>query len=225
MRAPAAGLRIPAGQAGQTIVVRVSAGPTYFRSVVQKFFYVWVGSAPPSVGAPPPSTGNAPPGPSKRGAAPPAPGSSPPAVRGPGPAPRSAWSPPPGRSGAEPLTSPPDPVIVKNGADGGVTAGAIRPATFELSAPYLVSQIMTYHYGSGATPGTIALRAEDGTVYGPWRAAGAGSPALPNIYWWVRPDVVLPPGRYTVIDSDPATWSREAATAGAGIFVIWGRRP
>lgn len=56
--------------------------------------------------------------------------------------------------------------------------------------PYLVTQIMTYHYGAGMPPGTIALEHEDGTYYGPWQALGVvGQGKVPNAYWWIRPNI------------------------------------
>ena len=136
----------------------------------------------------------------------------------------SDWRPPVGATGAEALTAPPEPVVFRNGADGSVSPGATQPASLEVKAGMLLTQIMTYHYGARGRPGTIALRHADGTIYGPWQAAGAGSAATPNVYWWARPNVALKPGHYTVVDSDPASWSTEAATQGAGIVQIWGRR-
>lgn len=127
-------------------------------------------------------------------------------------------------TGYELLGSPGDPVVVRNGADAAVSPGATQPTTFELTQPHLITQVMTYHYGAGKTPGTIAIQSQDGTVFGPWTAAGAlGAGNLPNSYWWVRPDVVLPAGRYEVIDSDPSSWSTEPVTNGAGIILLWGR--
>lgn len=206
LQAPALSWTIPSGGAGETTKVSVSAVPTYSGRLSYDFVYRWVDDyAPPpdGVSEPPPSEEIEPPDP--------------------GTGDLSDWQVPEGNTGAEPLGAPPDPVIVRNGADGGVTAGTTRPTTFTLDGPYLVTQIMTYHYGSRAKPGTIALRNDDtGTEYGPWQAAGAGSAELPNAYWWVRPNIVIEAGHYTVIDSDPSTWSREAATNGAGIVQIWG---
>jgi hypothetical protein len=107
-----------------------------------------------------------------------------------------------------------------------VTSGATRPAEFVLTEPYLVTLFITYHYGARKSPGTIGLQHEYGETYGPWQAAGAvGQGNVPNAYWYVQPNIVLKPGRYIVLDSDPATWSHEASTNGAGIFVLRGRRP
>jgi hypothetical protein len=136
----------------------------------------------------------------------------------------SQWQVPPGNTGLEPLPDPGAPAIARNGGVGATQPGATRPPTFEINAPLLIAQVMTYHYGAGRQPGTIALQHADGTTYGPWPAAGAiGQGGVPNAYWWAQPNVVVKPGRYTVLDSDPATWSVEASTQGAGIFVVWGR--
>lgn len=136
---------------------------------------------------------------------------------------KSSWHVPAGNTGTESLTAPPEPVAYRNGADGGVSNGVTVPTTFTISRPLTVTQIMTYHYAFKGKPGTITLRHSDGTTFGPWTAAGAGSASLPNVYWWVRPNVTLKPGTWTVIDSDPASWSHEAATHGAGIVQIWGK--
>jgi hypothetical protein len=135
----------------------------------------------------------------------------------------SQWSPPPGNTGMEPLPASSDPPIARNGAGGLTRPGAARPSEFTLSASAVVTQIMTYHYGATKQPGTISLQHDDGTIYGPWQAAGAvGQGGVKNAYWWAQPNVVLKAGHYLVIDSDPATWSVEFATQGAGIFTLWG---
>ena len=140
------------------------------------------------------------------------------------PIPQSNWRPPPDDGGMRTLTAPDSPVIVKNGADGAIRPGVTRQAGFAIPSAAQIDQIMTYHYGARKRPGTITLRHSDGTVYGPWQAAGAvGQGDMPNAYWWVRPEISLKPGYYTVIDSDPATWNWEEATQGGGIFVIWGQ--
>ena len=133
------------------------------------------------------------------------------------------WSPPAGDTGTELLPAPADPPIAQNGAGGLTRPGATRATEFTLGAPAVVTQIMTYHYGALKQPGTIALQHDDGTIYGPWQAAGAvGQGGVQNAYWWAQPNVELKPGHYLVIDSDPATWSVEDSTQGAGDFILWG---
>jgi hypothetical protein len=86
-----------------------------------------------------------------------------------------------------------------------------------------LTRIMTYHYNNGTPPGTIALRAGDGTVYGPWPAEGSeGQGAVANAYWTAYPGTEIPPGRYTIVDSDPSTWSWADDTNGRGITEVYG---
>jgi len=122
------------------------------------------------------------------------------------------------------LPSVGDPVIFSNGNIYGVQNHPSRETTFTVGAPYRVTFIYTYHYfNRGVKPGTIALKHSDGTVYGPWQAAGAvGQGGVPNAYWFVRPNVVIKPGHYTVIDSDRPTWSHNSGSSGAGFVELRG---
>lgn len=101
---------------------------------------------------------------------------------------------------------------------------ATAPTTFTINDAWQVTEILTYHWNNGqgmSSPGTIGLKAADGTMYGPWSAAGQdGQGGVPNAAWVVHPNVIIPPGAYTVIDSDPDTWSQNAETGGAGM--AWG---
>jgi hypothetical protein len=99
------------------------------------------------------------------------------------------------------------------------SGGATVPTTFKIDKSWRLTQLMTYHYngGRGAAPGNIGLRAAAGTTYGPWKATGQPGAAGPNSAWLVTPNVILPPGTYTVLDSDPGTWSQNSDTQGAGM--------
>jgi hypothetical protein len=106
---------------------------------------------------------------------------------------------------------------------GVANNGATKATRFLTNRPWLVTRIITYHWnnGHGVTPGTISLRADDGTTYGPWQAKGEpGSGGVPDAYWVVTPNINIPPGAYTVLDSDPSTWSQNEETGGAGM--AWG---
>jgi len=106
-----------------------------------------------------------------------------------------------------------------------VENGVTRANTFVIPEPMLVTYIMTYHWnnGRGMTPGVIALDHEDGTRYGVWQAKGSsGQGGVPNASWIVVPRVVLKPGKYTLFDSHPASWSQNAATGGQGMCEIRG---
>jgi hypothetical protein len=110
---------------------------------------------------------------------------------------------------------------------GVANNGATKPTTFTIAESWLVTSIHTYHWnnGKGATPGTIGLRASNGTIYGPWKATGEpGQGGLPNAFWVVKPNVIIPMGTYTVLDSDPSTWAQNSDTGGAGMAYGYGIR-
>ena len=96
--------------------------------------------------------------------------------------------------------------------------------TFLITEPHKITFIMTYHYlNMGNPPGTIALRHADGTVYGPWKASGRdGQGGVVNANWDVRPGVVIKAGLYTIIDSDPNTWSTNIAAKLQGHAIVQG---
>ncbi|HRY03812.1 MAG TPA: hypothetical protein P5256_11815, partial [Beijerinckiaceae bacterium] len=51
----------------------------------------------------------------------------------------------------------------------------------------------------------------------PWQAVGgAGLGGAKNVYWTATPNVVLPAGVYTLVDSDPATWAQNEQSGGVG---------
>ena len=122
------------------------------------------------------------------------------------------------------LPSIPEPVIYTNGNIAGVQNNPTKETTFTIDAIHRATFVYTYHYfNSGKLPGTIGLRHSDGTVYGPWQSEGAlGQGGVLNAYWFVRPNVEIKPGSYTVIDSDKATWSQNSGSAGAGFVEIRG---
>lgn len=138
--------------------------------------------------------------------------------------PVSDWRAPKDDAGMRPLPDPGSPVLVSNGSIGATRPGVLAESSFVLARRTWIAQVMTYHYGARKRPGTIALRRDDGMLIGPWPAAGAvGQGNVPWAYWWAQPGVTLEPGRYVVVDSDPASWSWEDVTRGAGIFKVWGR--
>lgn len=134
------------------------------------------------------------------------------------------WRAPKDDGGLGPLPDPGSPVLFSNGSIGATHPGVRAESSFVLSRRTWIAQVMTYHYGARRKPGTIALRRDDGVIVGPWQAAGAGGQGgVPWAYWWAQPGVTLEPGRYVIVDSDPASWSWEEVTRGAGIFKVWGR--
>lgn len=109
--------------------------------------------------------------------------------------------------------------IYDNGNIGGVMNAPTRPTTFSLGQPHVITKITNYHWnsGRGAALGTIALRDQGGRTYGPWPTTGRpGQGGVPNAYWDAAPNVTLPPGTYTVVDSDPSTWAQNGESQGSG---------
>ncbi|MFT5107409.1 MAG: hypothetical protein ACI9UA_003042, partial [Pseudoalteromonas tetraodonis] len=86
-----------------------------------------------------------------------------------------------------------DDEVFDNGNIGGVQSGPPVPTTFTLAEPTRITYVSNYHYfNGGVLPGTIALRHEDGTTYGPWQASGRiGQGGVLNANWDAWPVVVL----------------------------------
>ncbi len=120
-----------------------------------------------------------------------------------------------------------DEQIFYNGNIGGVSNGPTNPTTFTINNERLITSIMNYHYfNQGALPGTISLKHSDGTVYGPWQTWGVvGQGGVVNAYWVFYPLVKIKPGTYTVIDSDPSTWSHNSESNYSGFTWIRAMRP
>jgi hypothetical protein len=147
----------------------------------------------------------------------------------------SGWS-----STGPPIVVTPDPsiemsvdtpvMLFTNANPDGVTPGATTPSAFTVGeGPVHVVAVITYHYvlpdGLPST-GQISLRGPDGTVFGPWPTTGAeGQGGIANASWQASVDLTLSPGTYTIIDSEPATWSANEGTGGAGMFWINGYAP
>lgn len=104
-----------------------------------------------------------------------------------------------------------------------VQNGPSRPTMFKLTSPMRLDRISTYHWnrGRGASLGTIGLKTEDGTLLGPWPTTGTdGMGGVANANWHAKPGVVLEPGQYEVIDSNPETWSTNDELGGRGYFTV-----
>jgi hypothetical protein len=115
--------------------------------------------------------------------------------------------------------------LFESGNIGGTSNGPTRATQFTLATSYVITKLQDYHWNSarGARPGTIALRDAAGRTYGPWTAVGSpGQGGVPNAYWTTQPNLVLPAGTYTVIDSDPASWSHNSESGGRGFTLVEG---
>jgi hypothetical protein len=100
-----------------------------------------------------------------------------------------------------------------------------RSPTFEISKRHVITYLWDYHWnnGRGQTAGTIGLRNEKGQMFGPWQAYGSpGQGGAPNVNWEAIANLTIPPGKYTVVDSDPGTWSWNSKSA-SGFSRVKGR--
>ncbi len=125
--------------------------------------------------------------------------------------------------GVNPADAMTEEKIFDNGNIGGVSGGPTQATRFTLSKAMYITRIENYHYyNSGKKPGTIAVQHSNGQRYGPWQAYGIiGQGGLQNAYWVVQPKMQLPAGTYTVIDSDPSTWSQNGESKGSGFTTVW----
>ena len=108
-----------------------------------------------------------------------------------------------------------DVEIYNNGNIYGVGNNPTMLTQFTTSQAYRLTFIANYHwnYGSGQTPGTIWLEDDKGITYGPWQATGSdGMGGVPNANWNITLETlgnqIIPPGTFTVHDSDVSTWSQ-----------------
>ncbi len=135
--------------------------------------------------------------------------------------------PAPVSTSSAPAAAPPAEVAVFDSMNVyGVGSQPTAPATFTIQQPHVITSIMTYHWngGRGTRAGTIALRDARGRTYGPWPVSGTpGQGGVPNAAWTCNPGVEVPTGTYTIVDSEPATWSQNPQSGGRGMAAVKGR--
>lgn len=121
----------------------------------------------------------------------------------------------------------PTEIVFSNENTEPVVGSPSSPTTFTLDNRTFIAEVWTSHWndGHGTAPGTISLRHADGDTYGPWETRGReGQGGVVNAYWVAEPRFDIREGTYTVIDSDPASWSHNANSNGKGFArVVKGR--
>ena len=123
-----------------------------------------------------------------------------------------------------PTTAVQTELVFSNYNSAGVASQPTSPTVFTLAKPKIISHIQDYHWNSarGAQSGTIGLKSADGKTYGPWDAKGdPGQGGVPNAYLTVYPNIEIPAGTYTIIDSDPASWAHNGGTRGTGMSQVY----
>jgi len=108
-----------------------------------------------------------------------------------------------------------------------VASGPDRPSMFTLDTTFVITYIYTYHWndGQGIDPGTISLINKEGEIYGPFQTNGiTGQGGVLNAGWETYIEAKVPPGRYTILDSNPLTWSCNAESDYKGFAIVKGYR-
>jgi len=124
-----------------------------------------------------------------------------------------------------PVNSSKAKVIFDSGNIGGVYNNPTKPTVITVSTPHVVTLIQNYHWNNarGSRPGTIALRSSAGVLYGPWQTEGMdGQGGVKNASWICYPNITIPAGSYTVVDSEPSTWAHNSQSGGRGFTRVDG---
>jgi hypothetical protein len=106
-------------------------------------------------------------------------------------------------------------VIYNNWNAGVVENGPTCSPFFTLSGPQMITYIDTYHWnnGQGASPGYISLINGENQTFGPWAASAESASGADNVWWKCLPNETIPAGTYTIVDSQPETWSFNSGSA------------
>ncbi len=112
----------------------------------------------------------------------------------------------------------------------GVLSNPTNPTEFTISESTYLTSILNYHYywndshpRAQPTDKAIKLRRSDGTEFGGWPVlTGSGQNKTPDANWVCTPQVILPPGTYTILDPDPASWSQNNASGNRGMSRVRG---
>jgi choice-of-anchor C domain-containing protein len=109
----------------------------------------------------------------------------------------------------------------------GTANGPGKATVFTLNAPARITELVTYHwnFGRGSRPGSIGLRNQNGQSFGPFAATGtSGQDGAVNVNWVAQVKLTLPAGTYTIVDSDPITWSTNVQSGFQGFAIVRGNR-
>jgi hypothetical protein len=118
-----------------------------------------------------------------------------------------------------------DVVLFDNGNIYTVDNNPTVPAKFTISKPHVITKITNYHwnYAQGTKPGRVGLRDASGRIYGPWSVVGSpGQGGVPNANWTATPNALIPAGQYTILDSEPTTWSQNSGSGNRGFSKVEG---
>lgn len=112
--------------------------------------------------------------------------------------------------------------IFNNWNPDGVADGPTRPTVFTVNTSYQLEEIVNYHFPRGPAMGTIAVKAANGKIYGPWKVTVFNGINNTPSWWAAQFHAVIPAGTYQVIDSSLSSWSYDGASGGEGFSDVWG---
>lgn len=118
----------------------------------------------------------------------------------------------------------PPKTVLNEGNAGEVKSGPTNPTRIEFKMRTLLTSIQNYHWNNGngtSKPGKLGLRSLATGKERWWQATGvSGQGGVPNAYWQAKPLVLLPPGIYQILDSEPETWACNSESNGRGFSVV-----
>ena len=114
--------------------------------------------------------------------------------------------------------------LFNNFNNAGVVTGPALAPLFGVGAPAQITELVTYHWNNqrGATPGWISLRSSTGQEFKFSARGQAGQGGVANVTWVATPNVTIPAGLYTVLDSDPNTRSYNAQSGNRSFAIVRG---
>jgi hypothetical protein len=110
--------------------------------------------------------------------------------------------------------------ILNTGNIGGVQNNPTQPTTFTTHSTCKLISITNYHWNNakGSKPGSISVRDSSGKTFGPWSTTGKpGQGGVVNAYWVATPNISLPAGTYTIVDSESSTWAHNSGSGNKGM--------
>ena len=98
------------------------------------------------------------------------------------------------------------------------------PTQFKLENSAKITKIQNFHTNvANGSLLKIKLMSSKGQIYGPWTAKKIPFEGFDQYECWqVVPNVLLPPGIYTLIDSDPGTWLTNVQANNRGFSRVLG---
>ena len=109
--------------------------------------------------------------------------------------------------------------LIYNSWNGAGTAnGPTVDTVFTLTKPTTIAALVNYHWNNGAGQDAATVNAWIGierivsgkpnVLVGQWPVTSKpGAYGMEDTWWYAYPNLLLAPGTYKIIDSDPATWS------------------